>query len=84
MSASQITLRDCSKEVREEQEYIGAFAKVKSNNKTPGRKNEKRFLLMTHTQKDRRLKVMNLVLFCVREGARVWAFKNHSFDMQRN
>ena len=39
---------------------------------------------MTHTQKDRHLKVMNLALFCVWGGARVWAFKNHSFDSHLN
>ena len=43
-----------------------------------GSVNVKRLLLI---KKTRYVKLRNLVLFCVWEGARVWVHWNHSFDM---
>ena len=67
-TASQTTLRDCSKEVREALDIIGAFAgeenvvghqKITTNHKKK--------------QKNGHLKLMTLVLFSVWEDARAWA-----------
>ena len=62
--ASQIALRDCYKEVREEPGYLGHFAR-----KT-GSRNTKRSLLIKET---RHLKLMNLVIFYVWKNIRAWA-----------
>ena len=63
-TASQIALRDCSEDVREEPGYLGHFAR-----KT-GSQNIKRSLLIKET---RCVKLRNLVLFYVWEDSRVWA-----------
>ena len=70
---SQIILRDYSKEVSEEPGYIAVFAFKKSCSWT-----SRRLLLITKT---RHLKLMILVLFCIWEGAKDWAYWNYSFDM---
>ena len=72
-TASQITLRNCSKEVRQELGYIGIFAGGKKKSQ-----NIKRLLLITQYK---HLKAMILVFFYVWEEARVWAHGNYSLDM---
>ena len=68
-TASQKTLRDCSKEIREEPGYRQAFAK------RPSSQNIKRLLL----KKTRYLEEFSA--FHAWEDARVWAHWNLSFDI---
>ena len=70
LRASQIALRHCSKEVREEPGYIGRFDQKKSW-----------LQMITDNHKNRHLKLTTLVIFCVWKDARVWAHGNYSFDI---
>ena len=71
-TASQIVLRNCLGEVREEPGYIGVLQQK------PGNWSIKRLLLVKENQTSQ----MNVwELFYVWEDARVWAHWNHSFEV---
>ena len=70
-TASQITLRNCSKELREEPEYLGVSAETKQNkNNKNVYSNIKQLQLIT---KDKHLKLMIFMHFYVEEDSRAWA-----------
>ena len=69
-TASQIALRSCSKEVREEPGFIGVFAGKKQNRTKHVVEHQKS---TANHKKTRHLKLMILVLFYVWENARVRA-----------
>ena len=66
-TALQIALRNCSKELREEPEYLGVSAETKQQNVYS---NIKQLQLIT---KDSHLKLMIFMHFCVEEDSRAWA-----------
>ena len=70
---SQIILRACSEEARGEPGYIGVFA---PKDQVVGTSKD-----YCSSKKTRHLKLMNFTLFCVWEDAKVWAHRNHSFDL---
>ena len=73
-AASQIVLKDCSEEVREEPVYTGVFA-----TKTKQSEHQK------ITIKNRHLMLIIYLAFRqVWEDARVWAHRNHSFGIYLN
>ena len=67
-TASQIALRNCPREVKNEPGYIGVFAE-----KTKKQKHVVEHQKITARHRNRHLKLMILVLFYVWEDARVWA-----------
>ena len=67
MAACQIALRDCSKEQERSQDIQETLKEVKEKRKEVVE--HQRSLLIT---KNRHLKLMVLVLFCVWEDERVW------------
>ena len=70
-TASQITLRNGSKELREEPEYLGVSAETKQNkNNKNVYSNIKQLQLIT---KDKHLKLMIFMHFCVEEDSGAWA-----------
>ena len=78
-TASQIALRICSKEVREEPGYIGAFAERQKQ-----RNHVVEHQKMTANHKKQISQINDFSAFLCMRRFKVWAHWNYSFDMHLN